>query len=1191
MTTPSSEAPAPVELRLGRDVARRMRLPGPPVGRPLPSRIGSLASSVSRFAAATSRPVDVRRALIGPDPRGLSASSAPPRWWTPVERQPESPASAPDSGDAAVRRTTDAPGGTPAWLSSARPVAIRRLPERSLPRAAREVPNEATWTPGGIVGGLRGEVARIRRMDEVAAVGPMLTQNDRAKLNAGMAARQAQQAAAQQATSQPAVARRATTRTPRQPASAASAPPSASEPPTGPAAPSAVVAPAAAPAPAGGAPSTVSRSASVDPTPAAPAIPASPASGAPSTVSPSASVEPAPPGQPAPAGGAPSTVHRSTSVDPTPPAPPAPTGGAPSTVSRSTSVDPAPPTSAGHATSPGSGAPATVAGSGSVAPAAGDTAAAVGAPVRRVARPSWQLRSQQSRFAGLVRRTPIGHSGHPASVPSAATAPPSAPIVGLASIVSRLATPDRARPVGATAGSTAGPGSGPTTGLETAVRGSTTVTAAGPALIAGGADAPATIRRHAWSAGSLVMRQAAGAREQAGLASIARATSPTATGTVSRSTGPGTTAAPGTTTRSASTSPGQASAAPGTMQTSTTPSATTPRAAPAATSPDAATPAGTAPSAPAARAAEPVVRRLPSAVGPTPVTSTDSGQHDPAAATAATAAGSPVSSSASSPAGPAAGSSSADPGTAAAAPSTPRGLPRLWRRATEVRPATDVRTSVPAPVVRLAAEPGASTPAAPASAATVRRLPAASAPAPGAAPGAPAATTPSPGTPAARTPAAGIATASPSSPTSPAAPTTAPAAAASPAASTAASTAARPVAAPGAPTGTPATTAAAAAAAAATPAAAVRRSTFPASRVGAHVASPWMAGVAVGMPELMTIRRATAHGTDANRTLATGFGASQTIRPAGSPVAAPVAAVGGESRLWRRTITPAGVVRSFGAPAGASAAPMSLTTPAAAAAGAGAPATTRTAAGVGTTAATARASAPPVGFAAGFATGRAAAGGGAPDAPRFSGAARAASPSAPVRRTWQPWSDSPAPAGTAPGAAPTTSFPAGPPGAASAPSGRRAAPDLRRMTVAPPRISVAPSQPPPPPVPEVARTGNLPVRAPSSSPVRRSNTAPGSSLVDATAHLFATPDAPLVRRYTDPGGSSMPVPSQSGASGDLQIRRTITQSDHSPATSGNPDFLSDGVTDSLVDKVVERIERRVIEELERRGHRQGRGQY
>ena len=63
---------------LGRAVVRRLRLPGPPLGARLPSRIGSLASSVQRFAAATSRPVDVRRSLMGPGTR--PGEVRPPRW-------------------------------------------------------------------------------------------------------------------------------------------------------------------------------------------------------------------------------------------------------------------------------------------------------------------------------------------------------------------------------------------------------------------------------------------------------------------------------------------------------------------------------------------------------------------------------------------------------------------------------------------------------------------------------------------------------------------------------------------------------------------------------------------------------------------------------------------------------------------------------------------------------------------------------------------------------------------------------------------------------------------------------------------------------------------------------------------------------------------------------------------------------
>jgi len=1011
MTDTPADPTAPADLRLGRDVVRRMRLPGPPIGTPLPSRIGSLASSVTRFAAATSRPVDVRRALIGPGPHGLAGSSAPPRWWTPVASAPDSPAAAPDSAAGEVRRTPAA--AAPAWLAPARPVAIRRLPERSLPRAAREVPNEGTWTPGGIVGGLRGEVARVRRLEEVVAVGPMLTQTDRAKLNAGLAARNAQQAAAQQTTSQPTVARRATTRAPRQSATASSAP-SASEPSTASPAPSGTVAPAGSAAPVGGASATVSAAGSVG------------------------SVAQSPLG----------------------------------------------------------------------ASSAGSAPTAAGTPIRRVARPSWQLRSQHSRFDGLVRRTPIGHGGHggapaPAGVGSPAVTNPSS--VGLSSVVSRLATPDRLRPAASSAG--------PSSALESSVRGPEVVAAAGPGLIAGGMDAPATVRRHAWSAGSLVMRQAAGARAEAGVLAASRPTAATAPSAAPPAQTP--TTAPGVT-------PAPVGATAASVVTPTT-------------------------SAPAARSSESVVRRLPSAVGSAPVTTPDlpapSGGAQATVSGSGTVAGSP-------PAGPSgAQATGSSQGTVAGSPpagaSTPatadvRRLPRLWRRATDIRPATDVRSSVPAPVVRLATDPAVSAaPAtAPTSSPTVRRLPAASAPTTNA----PATNAPATNPPATSTPAAQATTSpTPISPTPPAAASAA------------------------APTPAPA-----AAEAPIVPAATVRRAAVPVSRVGAHVANPGIAGADLGMPELMTIRRATSHGTDANRTLATGFGAPQTIRPAGSPVSAPAAAVGGETRLWRRAITPSGTVPGFGAPATA-------VTPATAAARPTAMAAS------GSTGPAARAAAPGGAFAAGFATGRAAAG--------TPPAARAASP---VRRTWQPWTDTPAAAGSAPGAAPITSFPAGPPGAASAPTGRHPGPDVRRMTVAPPRISVAPSQPPPPPVPAVARPASGSQQPAAAAAQRRpsnrpSNTASstGGSLVESTAHLFATPDAPLVRRAVQPGGSSMSSLTPSPMSGSPTIRRQYGQS--SDGGTMSDETLSAAATDSLVDKVVERIERRVIEELERRGRSHGRG--
>jgi hypothetical protein len=143
------------------------------------------------------------------------------------------------------------------------------------------------------------------------------------------------------------------------------------------------------------------------------------------------------------------------------------------------------------------------------------------------------------------------------------------------------------------------------------------------------------------------------------------------------------------------------------------------------------------------------------------------------------------------------------------------------------------------------------------------------------------------------------------------------------------------------------------------------------------------------------------------------------------------------------------------------------------------------------------------------------------------------------------------------------------------------------MTVAPPRISVAPAQPPPPPVPDVARTAAGGQQRPATPAANSRPSNPDSSLVESTAHLFATPDAPLVRRAVQPGGSSMSSLSPSPAPGNPPIRRLYGQS--SDGGTMSDETLSAAATDSLVDKVVERIERRVIEELERRGRSHGRG--
>ncbi|HZZ95421.1 MAG TPA: hypothetical protein VFE19_00285 [Jatrophihabitantaceae bacterium] len=160
MTAPS-EVDAVDATRLGREAAARLRLPGPPRARSRPSRIGSIASSSARFAAGTARPIAVRRALAGPDVVPVrsyrNAGVAPPRWWTPEAEAPR---------EVATRRSF-----TPA-----------ELPARGLPRAVRRVPDQQTWTPGGIVAGLHAEVANVRRMDATTAAGPMLMAHDRARL-------------------------------------------------------------------------------------------------------------------------------------------------------------------------------------------------------------------------------------------------------------------------------------------------------------------------------------------------------------------------------------------------------------------------------------------------------------------------------------------------------------------------------------------------------------------------------------------------------------------------------------------------------------------------------------------------------------------------------------------------------------------------------------------------------------------------------------------------------------------------------------------------------------------------------------------------------------------------------------------------------------------------------------------------
>jgi len=175
-----------MRTRLGRAVFARMRLPGPPAGRVRPARIGSVATSAARFAAGTSRPVPVRRALAGPEVtpvhRYRDVAVTPPRWWAPTVQY---------LGAESARHVDAAPaGGRPRrpLHRTAAPVSVSDLPARGLPRAVRRVPNEETWTPGRIADTLTPTVVPVRRMDAVAAAGPMLSSQERAAQIAASAA-------------------------------------------------------------------------------------------------------------------------------------------------------------------------------------------------------------------------------------------------------------------------------------------------------------------------------------------------------------------------------------------------------------------------------------------------------------------------------------------------------------------------------------------------------------------------------------------------------------------------------------------------------------------------------------------------------------------------------------------------------------------------------------------------------------------------------------------------------------------------------------------------------------------------------------------------------------------------------------------------------------------------------------------
>ena len=150
-------------VTLGQSVAGRFRRPGPPLSRPRPSPIGSLAMAATRFAAATAHSPDVRRSLRGPEPvraRSIAGQGvSPPRWWQywwSLRGGDESASSAP----------------------AASATALPALPPRGLPRVVRTGEGGGA-RPGHMVGRLAGDVARVRRPPEVTSVGPMLVERER----------------------------------------------------------------------------------------------------------------------------------------------------------------------------------------------------------------------------------------------------------------------------------------------------------------------------------------------------------------------------------------------------------------------------------------------------------------------------------------------------------------------------------------------------------------------------------------------------------------------------------------------------------------------------------------------------------------------------------------------------------------------------------------------------------------------------------------------------------------------------------------------------------------------------------------------------------------------------------------------------------------------------------------------------
>ncbi len=288
--------------------------------------------------------------------------------------------------------------------------------------------------------------------------------------------------------------------------------------------------------------------------------------------------------------------------------------------------------------------------------------------------PSWQLRPAGSRLGTSLRRAPVGRAASPVAL----------------TIGRRAVVPD----------------------LATSIAHPRDVRVTSRALMAGTTPAsPVALRRQVWSASSIVLRQAAGARTES--ARLAR-THPSG-----RTDGPGPRAA----SQPDPSGPGAQADAPADRSSAesaaTVASDKTPDAAPETSSH---TPPANTPEVPGrlpvaahtmrrlwrktteirpvtdvgAALSSPVLREAPGATAPASHTAPSG--HDASSGTTTQSGTPPVT----------------VPARRAWSPASAPGLPRLWRKATEVRPATDTRAGATAPFLRWAPSRTARTAAPPA---------------------------------------------------------------------------------------------------------------------------------------------------------------------------------------------------------------------------------------------------------------------------------------------------------------------------------------------------------------------------------------------------------------------------------------------------------------------------------------------